>query len=204
VIATMRRQLCLAVAALVVLAAPAAAQLGFEDVTVNAAGVNNTRLNTPYQGYTFENFGVASTAAIGTGANAASGTRFALGQVDNGYIYRADNLRFDFLGAFLSFRAFDATVTPVAIAVNAYRGLGTPDPVFSRILTLTNTAQLFTLDFTNVDEIEFDTKALGANRSSALALDNAQLAVVPEPATVALLATGVLLLGGLHTRRRRV
>jgi hypothetical protein len=202
VIATMRRQLCLAVAALVVLAAPAAAQLGFEDVTVNAAGVNNTRLNTPYQGYTFENFSVASTAAIGTGTNAAAGTRFALGQVDNGYIYRADNLRFDFLGAFLSFRAFDAVTTPVAITVNAYRGLGTPDPVFSQILTLTNTAQLFTLNFTNVDEIEFDTRALDVNRSSALALDNAQLAVVPEPATVALLATGVLLLGGVHMRRR--
>jgi hypothetical protein len=75
--------------------------------------------------------------------------------------------------------------------------------VFSQILTLTNTAQLFTLNFTNVDEIEFGTASLGAGRASALALDDARLAVVPEPATTALLATGMLLLGGLHARRRR-
>jgi len=202
ILRTTTRALAAASVALAIAATPAIAQLTFDDVTVNASGVNNTRLNTPYQGFSFENFTVASTAAIGSGANAASGTRFALGQVDNGYIYRVDNLRFDLFDAYLSFRAIDAVTTPVMLTVNAYRGAGA-DPVFTRALSLTSSAQRFTFDFLNVDEIEFDTRPLAAGRASALAIDDARIAVVPEPASLLLLATGVVTLVGVGRVKRR-
>ena len=204
-IASLRTIRALASAALLALAtiwsSPAAAQLNFDDVAPNANGVNNVRLNTPYQGFSFENFTVGGPGLVGTGANASSGTRFALGQVDAGFIYRLDNLRFDLFDAFLSFRAFDANVSPVMITVNGYRGAGA-NPVFTRVLALTNQAELFTLNFTNVDEIEFDTGALATGRASALALDDANIAVVPAPASMVLFATGAVLLVGVARQRR--
>ena len=185
------RALAALVAFSVAAATPAAAQLNFDDITTNASGVNNTRFNTPYNGFSFENFSVGGPGLIGTGSNAASGTKFALGQpFDNSFIYREDNVAFDFTGAFLSFRAFDAITAPVMITVNAYRGAGV-DPVFSRMVALTNNAELFAFDFFNVDEIEFDTEVLGLNRSSALAVDNLNISAVPEPSTVVLMSLGM-------------
>ena len=56
--------------------------LNFDDVTTNAAGFNSSAF-TSYNGYTFEEFGVLTSASLfGTGSNASSPTNFAYGQAD--------------------------------------------------------------------------------------------------------------------------
>ena len=153
--------------------------------------------------YEFENFRVMSTAEpFGSGANASSGVNFAYGLAFAGasYIYRTDR-NFTLFDAYLSFRAFDGDVSPATVVVRAYRG---PDEVFARTLTLTNAAQRFTFDFANVEEVAFETGDLDAARSAVLAVDDVRLGAVPEPATVALTAAGLLLVAlGARPRARR-
>lgn len=186
-------------AACVAAAAPAAAQpLNFEGVTTNAAGFNSTPF-TALGGYTFENFGVATTASFGTGTNATSGTRFAYGfsGLGSSFVYRTD-VRFNAFSAALSFRAFDGNTAPANVVVRGYRG---PDEVFSQTLTIGNTAATFQLGAFDIEELEFETSALDAGRAAVLAVDDLNLAAVPEPGTVVLLGAGGLVLA-LATRRR--
>ena len=175
--------------------------LTFDDVATNAGGLNPNF--SSYNGFMFEGFNVATMTSLGTGTNAVSGTKFALGREGFSSIYRT-GAAFSFLGASLSFRQFDATSpdnSPVSVSVFGYR-VGIAAPVFTQFLSLTNSAQLFQFNFTNIEEVVFETEALTAGgRSSALALDNAQVAVVPEPATVVLLSLG--LAGMLLVGRRR-
>jgi hypothetical protein len=196
-------------AALVVAAstAPLAAQspvtLTFEGVATNAQGFLSTLPNQ--SGFAFENFGAyTSTTSFGTGSNASSGIRFAYAYaVDESYVYRADNLNFTFLSAALSFRTFDGNVSPAQLVVNGYRTGAAP--VFTRTLSLTNSAQLFTFDWANVNELEFVTTALDANRSAVLAVDDLTLATVPEPGSIVLVATGlgVVALAGARRKQRQ-
>ena len=190
-------------AAFVVALAPAAAgaqTLTFDDVVTNAQGLNQNF--TSYNGFMFEGFNVATTTSLGAGSNAVSGTRFALGREEFSAIYRVGTA-FDFGSASLSFRQFDVTSpdnSPLGINVIGYRA-GLLAPVFTQFVVLTGTAQLFQFDFTNIEEVVFETEALTAGgRSAALAMDNAQLAVVPEPSTVLLMSLG---LGGLLLVVRR-
>ena len=193
-----------ALAAALLLAAPAASPAqtthDFEGIATPAAAGFTAPLASigPYQ---FENFRVMSTAeTFGAGANASSGVNFAYGLVGAGasYIYRADR-NFNLFDAYLSFRTFDGDASPATVVVRGYRG---PAEVFARTLTLTNAAQHFTLDFTNVEEVAFETGALDAARSAVLAVDDVTIGAVPEPGTVALAATGVLLVAGVASRRR--
>jgi PEP-CTERM motif len=178
--------------------------LNFDDVSTNTAGLNNNF--SRYNMFEFVNWNVATTAALGSGVNARSGTKFALGQDTFSSIFRTDNRDFSVLSAWLSFRQFDVTQpdnSPVGITVNGFRG-GSDVPVFSQFLLLTNTSQLFTLNFVNIDEIVFETAALRAGtRTVALALDDLSVNVVPEPATLALFAGGLCLLLVVVPRRRK-
>lgn len=182
----------------------AAAQLTFDDVATNAAGYNNNF--TSYNGLSFFNFNVATTASLGTGTNAVSGTKFALGQEGSSSIGGFGQPSFNLFSAWLSYRQFDTVNLDngtIGITVLGYRA-GIDAPVFQRLLGLTNTAQLITFEFVDVEEVVFETAPLiDGGRSSALAVDNVQLGVVPEPATVLLLATGLAALLVVTTRRRR-
>lgn len=175
--------------------------LHFDDVTTNAAGFNTTAF-TSYNGYTFENFGVlTSTSAFGTGNNASSPTKFAYGQADgSNFIYRTD-IGFNFFTAYLSFRQFDLDASPVTITVRGYRA-GDINATFSQDVQLTNAAQKFTFNFDHIEELEFESDPLQVNgRSAVLALDDVAVSVVPEPASIALLAVGLAFIV-VVTRRR--
>jgi hypothetical protein len=195
-----------AVAALITGLAPAtlrAQSLTFDDVITNAQGINNNFSN--YQGFVFEGFNVATTASLGTGTNAVSGTKFALGREDLSAIYVLSGA-FNFLGASLSYRQFDVLNPdngPVGINVVAYRA-GLAAPAFTQFVTLTNVTQPFVFNFTNIEELVFETDPLTANgRSAALAMDNATIAAVPEPATFALMSIGMAGLLIAVRRKRR-
>jgi PEP-CTERM motif len=178
--------------------------LNFDDVTTNSAGLNNNF--SRYNMFEFVNWNVATTTALGTGTNARSGTKFALGQDTFSSIFRTDNRDFSVLSAWLSFRQFDITQpdnSPIGITVNGFRA-GSDVPVFTQFVLLTNSTQQFTFNFLNIDEIVFETAALrGGTRTVALALDDLSVNVVPEPATLALFAGGLCLLLVIAPRYRR-
>jgi hypothetical protein len=186
-------------------ATPAAAQapvtITFESVATNAQGFLSALPNQ--SGFAFENFGAyASTTSFGTGANASSGTRFAYGYAGgSSFVYQARDLDFSFVSAALSFRTFDGNVAPASVIVNAYRA-NAAAPAFSRTLTLTNSAELFTFNWANVYELEFVTTPLSTNRSAVLAVDDITLSTVPEPGSIALLATGLGAIALVGARRR--
>ncbi len=197
----LRRISLLASVAALSLASPASAQvLHFDDVATNAAGFNSSAFTT-YGGYSFENFGVMTNAtAFGFGTNDTSPPKFAYAHADDAsFIYRTDT-PFNFFYASLSYRRFDAITTPVDIVVNGYR-TGDVNPFFSQVITLTNSAQVFTFHYTDIEEIEFDTHLLDENRAAVLALDDLSVAAVPEPSSIVLLATG--LFGVMLVARRR-
>lgn len=175
--------------------------LTFESVPTNAAGFDPTPFTT-LGGYAFEGWGVLTQGStFGTGTNAVSGTRFAYGFARQPqFIFRNDPLLFDFTSAFLSFRTLDGSTVPGTITVRGFRGA---TELFTRAITLTNSAQLFTFGWTDVSEVAFESEPLNDTRSAVLAMDDVTLATVPEPATVALLGAGVLLLGGVRVLRRR-
>ncbi len=205
---TAMRLLRAAVAATVLAAAPAGAQqptvLNFDaSPTATAAGAFGAA-----GGYTFANFAtLEASSPFGTGTNAVSGARFAYvvlqpGAVPFGSVYR-ENLNWNLLDAFLSFRTFDGNTAPLTITVNAYRGFTDDDPVFTRDLVLTNAAQRFTFDWRDISEVEFLPDPTGSGRPAVLAVDDLTVAAVPEPATVVLVGAGAVVLLGAGARRRR-
>lgn len=186
-----------------VLAAPNAnsQSLNFDNVTTNAAGFNSSAF-TSYNGYTFEEFGVLTSASLfGTGNNASSPTKFAYGQAEgSSFIYRTD-ISFNFATAHLSFRQLDLDANPATITVRGYR-TGDINATYSKDVLLTNSAQRFDFYFDNIEELEFETAPLQANgRSAVLALDDVGVSVVPEPASIALVAAGLAVIM-LASRRR--
>jgi hypothetical protein len=187
------------------LAAPAAARaqttLTFDDVATSAASGWSAPLDA-IDGFGFFNFRVLSTAdPFGTGANARSGTQFAYGGLGESSIYRTD-VAFSLFDAYLSFRTTDGDTSPLDVVVTGYRGAG-PAPVFTRTLSLTNGAQRFDLGIVGVEEVVFD--LADDSRFAVLAVDDVRLATVPEPGTVVLVASGLLLvMGGMTRRRRRI
>ena len=200
------RTLAAAVAALAVAAAPAAARAQLQTLTFEgvptAAAAGHTGPLAALGAYQFFNFRVMSTSeSFGSGANASSGVRFAYAGPGSASIYRTD-APFGLVSAFLSFRTYDGRVDPVDVVVRGW-GAG-PDPLYERTLTLGNTAQRFDFGFVGLEEVEFDGTALRDGRSAVLAVDDVTLGVVPEPGTVVLVASGlVVVLAGAARRRAR-
>jgi hypothetical protein len=177
--------------------------LTFEDVATNSAGLNNNFTNL--FGFTFFNWNVATSTSLGSGTNANSGTKFALGQDSFSSLFRAGNERFNVFSAWLSFRQFDVTSpdnSPVSITVEGFRA-GDVTPTFSRVISITNVAQQFVFNWFDIEELSFETGNLtGPNRTVALAMDDLSV-VVPEPSTVILFASGLALLLVVRTKPRK-
>ena len=158
-------------------------------------------------GYSFTNFSTLETASpFGTGSNGV-GARFAYVPLGLGYgSVRRESADFFFQSALLSFRAFDGnTSAPLFVTVNGYRGFDPgADPVFTRVIQLTNAATLFEFNTFGLSEVEFLTDGFEAGgRRAVLAVDNLTLTAVPEPASVVLVGAGAAVLAAGGWRRRR-
>ena len=188
-------------------AAPAGAQpLTFDDRPVGQAVTPFTQSGDPttYGGLEFAGFFVGSNATPGTGAGAASGTRFAF--VGNGLgfgeIYSPTST-FNFLSGFLGVRSTGTLAGPAVVTLRGFDVLGAE--VFTQALTLSTTSTFFSFSTPLIDAIEFDTSALDANPTAGavVVLDNLTVSTVPEPGTVVLLATGLVAVGAVARLRRR-
>lgn len=200
-----------ALVALALAAAPAGAQpaLGFDDLPLAqpVSPLQPPAFTTPrpYGGLEFAGFFVGDAAAPGAGTGATSGTRFAyVGHgLGFGEIY-SPAVGFTGFSGFLGVRAIGTLGGPAIVTVRGFDAIG--NEVFTQALTLTAVPTFFALRTPLVDALEFDTGALDADAAAGavLVLDDVTISTVPEPATVALLATGLAALGAAaHVRRRR-
>ncbi len=195
--------------AALVLAGPAVAQdpFDFEDLAlppINATsglGLVQQEIGA-YRGYDFFGIGAMSSAApiFGTPAAASSGVKYAfVGSEGLGALYRFDLRGFDFFSAFLSFQPSGGQTDPAQIIIRGFRTGDTELASFTRSIALTSTVTRYDFDFRNLEQLEFETVA----GVGFLAIDDLNVATVPEPATMLLFGSGLAGLAGLHLRRRR-
>lgn len=197
------------VAVALCIAVPAAAQLtlGFEELPV-AQPVSPLQPPMfteprPYGGFEFAGFFVGDATAPGAGAGAAGGARFAYvgNGIGSGEIY-SPAVGFTGFGDFLGVRATGPLAGPASVTVRGFDVGG--NEVFTQALALTTTPTYFAFGTPLIDALEFDTSTLDADAGAGavLVLDDVVISTVPEPATVALLATGLVAIGGVAHRRR--
>lgn len=192
-----------ALALALALPATAAAQpaLGFDDL---APAQPVTPLGTTYGGFEFGGFFTGTDDVPGTGAGATSGSQFAY--VGNGLgfgeIY-SPTVGFTGVSGWLGVRATGTPGAALTVTLRGFDVIGTE--VFTQALALTGTPTFFSIATPLVDALEFDTSALDAdpNAGAVLVLDDVTIATVPEPATVVLLATGLVAVAGVTRARSR-
>ena len=158
----------------------------------------------PYGGFEFAGFFVGSDAAPGAGAGATSGAQFAyVGHgLGFGEIY-SPTVGFTAFSGWIGVRTTGGPGGPATVTLRGFDAIG--NEVFTQALTLTGAPTFFSFDTPLIDAVEFDTGALDADGAAGgvLVLDDVTISTVPEPATVALLATGLVAVGGVARIRRR-
>ena len=197
-----------AVVALALCAAPAGAQptLGFDDLPlgqpVSPLQPPAFTQARPYGGFEFAGFFVGSDAIPGTGAGPVSGTQFAYvgSGVGFGEIY-SPTAGFTGVSGWLGVRASGPLGAPATVTLRGFDVAG--NEVFTQALALTGTPTFFSIVTPLIDALELDTSALDADAGAVVVLDDVAISTVPEPATVALLATGLVAVGGIARLRRR-
>jgi hypothetical protein len=197
------RRITLALTALTLSAGTAAAQtqvLGFEDVGSDYGCC--LTLPTGYGGF---NWGLGYNTM---GKAAYPGTGYATGTTGSRsiFLYNFGNSAitsstlFDFVGADFA-AAWNASQT---VTLMGYRG---GVMVGSTSATITNTAATFvTANFMGIDELRISGTGSQINidqfTTGEIGIDATTTA--PEPASIALMGTGLLAIGGLAARRKRV
>ncbi len=195
-----------AIVAMVTATSQAGAQLATFDDLLGCTPNNDygIRIDNGYLGFQWTNFWVvngAAAAAYSGGPGYGNGTVSPECVAINGFGQPAaisSATSFTFNGGFFT-AAYD---NGLSVKITAFDGL--IEKYSSTFQLSTTTPYLFDVDWVGIDSIEFQT-GLG----SQFAFDNFRFnnsvdpSIVPEPSTLALLASGFVVLGLVRRRRAR-
>ena len=189
-------------------AAPVAAQptLGFDDLPLAqpVSPLQPPAFTTPqlYEGFEFNGFFVGDATTPGTGAGGVGGSQFAYVGYGLGFgeVF-SPTVPFSAFSGWLGVRATGAPLGPFTVTLRGFDVAG--DEVFTQALTLGATPIFVRVDTPLIDALEFDTGALDASAGAVLVLDDVTISTVPEPATLVLLATGLVAVGAAARLRGR-
>ncbi len=190
----------------------AAQTVGFDDVS--ATTTIGTGITNGYAGFNWSNWNVTNTnwadlLPSGHYGRARSGEYVAYNTGGNMATISRET-SFDFVAAWFGSGWLD----PLVLTITGYRG---SEAVFTEALNLGTGSSVYSnLNFTNVDRVTFVTSGGTAavnpqynwahfNMEDAVFADPSatQLTATPEPASMILLATGLLSMAGVSYIRRR-
>ncbi|HEX2165861.1 MAG TPA: PEP-CTERM sorting domain-containing protein [Longimicrobiales bacterium] len=186
------------------LPAPVAAQIGFDDVVVPQGGCVGPGLGEyvddvwvgDYAGFTWTNMYACDDdlAVAGFAAAVVSGSQAAV----NGF-----GTLGVFAGSLFNFNsAYFTTLLPSVFTLTV-RGWRDGGIIYTQDLALTQTATLYDIGFTGVDLVTLGNPASTPDEAFVFAVDDVNVTVTPEPASLLLITTGVLGIAVVGRRRQR-